>query len=321
MAAYNGAVMTTWQLHLLNSRNALTSVMSEIRASLRETLAKVADHAEVPNFDLVARADTSIADWGLRATTPGPGIIEIAINPARWSEDYFQRTLVRELHHLIRWERPGYGRSLGEALVSEGLAGHFVTQVLGGQSDPWDAMRPSSGVARQALNEWARRDFDHARWFLGKGDLRRWSGYGIGHRLIAEHLSQIEGQDVVSLSWAPADQFRAAMRRLVAADTGDADLEDLPEEIADEPETENNQESVTQTELDLASERGEPLAVTGDVQGEAEKQDGAGIPESESESAAETAESRASEGGNSTTDSVNGPEGDADSLSEDGTES
>ena len=260
--------MTTWQLHLLNSRNALTSVMSEIRASLRETLAKVANHAEVPNFDLVVRADTRIADWGLRATTPGPGIIEIAINPARWSEEYFQRTLVRELHHLIRWERPGYGRSLGEALVSEGLAGHFVTQVLGGQSDPWDAMRPSSGVARQALNEWARRDFDHARWFLGKGDLRRWSGFGIGHRLIAEHLSQIEDQDVVSLSWAPADQFRAAMRRLVAADTGEEDIEDLPEEeIADEPASDSDPAPAdAQSELNLASEA--PADVAEDSQGE-----------------------------------------------------
>ncbi|MFD2813587.1 DUF2268 domain-containing putative Zn-dependent protease [Paracoccus aerius] len=67
------------------------------------------------------------------------------MNPARFAPDAFGRALVRQLAHLLRWNGPGYGRSLGEALVSEGLAGHFVLQVLGGQPDATDAVRPAQG--------------------------------------------------------------------------------------------------------------------------------------------------------------------------------
>lgn len=59
---------------------------------------------------------------------------------------------------------------------------------------------------------------DHARWFLGKGDLKNGTGYGLGHRLLAEHLSQAAGEDAVTLAQAPADMFRPAMRRLAGAD-------------------------------------------------------------------------------------------------------
>ncbi|WP_406721174.1 DUF2268 domain-containing putative Zn-dependent protease [Thioclava litoralis] len=40
------------------------------------------------------------------------------------------RVLLHEYHHVLRGDGPGYGRSLEEALVSEGLAQLFVHQVL-----------------------------------------------------------------------------------------------------------------------------------------------------------------------------------------------
>ena len=173
-----------------------------------------------------------IPDWGVGGYAPAPGLIEVTLNPDRFDAALLLRTLVHEMHHLIRWDGPGYGRSLGEALVSEGLAGHFVLQVLGGKPDPWDAVTPAAGVARQAMNEWARLNHDHARWFLGKGDLRKWTGYGLGHRLIAEHLAQAQGDDAVTLSTTRADAFRPAMRRLVGTDGQSPEDEIAEDEMA-----------------------------------------------------------------------------------------
>lgn len=227
--------MTVWTLHLLNARLELTPVLSEIRQASRDAVAQASDHADLPDFDLVVRAhqDRS-ADGAVQGQCPAPGVIEIALTPDRFDPAHFARALVRQMAHLIRREGPGYGKSLGEVLVSEGLAGHFVLQVMGGPPDAVDAVRPAQGVMRQSMNEWARRDYDHSRWFQGKGDLRRGTGNSLGHRLIAEHLAQNPGDSAASLAAASADPFRQILRRIAAAE-GQA-VEDQPSEgQADRP--------------------------------------------------------------------------------------
>lgn len=227
--------MTIWNLHFLNARHAVTRHMAEIRAAAKQAVALTGQHAHLPNFDLVVRAlpGGGIPDWGVGGHAPSPGIIEVTLNPEQFSDEHLIRTLVHEMHHLMRWDGPGCGKSLGAALVSEGLAGHFVLQVLGGKPNSWDAVRPASGVARQAMNEWARLDYDHARWFFGRGDLRKWTGYGLGHKLIAEHLAASPEDDAASLAAMPADTFRPVMRRLLAAEGEDAEAEVNPEDKAE----------------------------------------------------------------------------------------
>jgi len=223
--------MTVWHIHFLNARHALTADMAEIRACARKAVAQVGAIVELPRFDLMIRGEPGggIPDWGVGGRAPAPGVIEVTVSPGRFAPRHLMRVLVHEMHHMVRWEGPGYGRSLGEALVSEGLAGHFVQQVLGGEPDPWDATRPGAGTLRQAGHMWARREFDFAEWFLGRGKIRKWSGYGIGHRLIAEYLSGAQGEDAASLAWMPADSFRPALRRLLAAEGIEAP-EDEPED-------------------------------------------------------------------------------------------
>lgn len=222
--------MSVWTLHFLNARLELTPVLSELRAASREAVARASDHADLPDFDLVIRPQSDrSADGAVQGQCPAPGVIEIAVTPDRCDPAHYARVLVRQTAHLVRWTGPGYGRSLGEALVSEGLAGHFVLQVVGGQPDALDAVRPAQGAMRQAMNEWARRDHDHARWFNGKGDLRKGTGHSLGHRIIAEHLAQNPGVTAASLATAPAEPFRQALRRLAAAE-GQAGAETPSEE-------------------------------------------------------------------------------------------
>ncbi|MDQ1900870.1 DUF2268 domain-containing putative Zn-dependent protease [Paracoccus sp. WLY502] len=217
--------MTFWTLHLLNTRHALTPVLAEIRQASRDAVARVSDHVDLPDFDLVVRAQSDrSADGAVQGHCPAPGVVEIAVTPDRFDPAHFTRALVRQMAHLVRWEGPGYGKSLGEALVSEGVAGHFVLQVLGGQADALDSVRPAQGTLRQAMNEWARRDYDHPRWFGGKGDLRKGTGNSLGHRLIAEHLAQATGDTAASLVTAPAEPFRQILRRIAAAE-GQAEAE------------------------------------------------------------------------------------------------
>lgn len=224
--------MTVWHIHMLNARHGLTRILSECRQAAREAVAVTSAHAELPDFDLVIKAQPGggIPAWGVSGHAPSPGLIEVTLDPTRFAAPLLTRILVHEFHHLLRWDGPGYGTSLGEALVSEGLAGHFTLQVLGGEPDPWDAVKPAGRVARAAMNKWARLDYNHAHWFFGGGELRRWTGYGLGHMLISEHLSRFPDQDAAKLADVKAEEFRPAMRRLAGADTAEEDdsTEDSP---------------------------------------------------------------------------------------------
>ncbi|WP_339107954.1 DUF2268 domain-containing putative Zn-dependent protease [Thioclava sp. GXIMD4216] len=66
---------------------------------------------------------------------PASGLIEVYLHPQVLQDPAalrgdLLRVLLREYHHVLRGDGPSYGRSLEEALVSEGLAQLFVHQVL-----------------------------------------------------------------------------------------------------------------------------------------------------------------------------------------------
>lgn len=224
-----------WQIHFLNARHTLTPVMPEIRASARLAVQAAAAHADLPTFDLVVQAGRGIPEWGVGGHAPAPGTIHLTIDPARFSGPLLIRTMVHELHHLIRWDGPGYGRSLGAALVSEGLAGHFVTQVLGGPPDPWDTTVAPAGLTRRAVTEWAWLNYDHATWFFGTGNVRKWAGYGLGHRLVGAWLTAHPGETAASLAGVPAETLRPMLLRLASEERADAAADPDPETAPDAP--------------------------------------------------------------------------------------
>src|SRR5258708_127926 len=97
-----------------------------------------------------------------------------------------RRQVAHEVHHCLRYAGPGYGRSLGEALVSEGLAGQFVNRLYGTPPEPWErAVEPR--VAWRFLPDaktLAAPMYDHNAWFFGSGgQYPRWLGYTLGYLL------------------------------------------------------------------------------------------------------------------------------------------
>lgn len=245
--------MTIWSAHFLNARKTLNAVMPETRAAVRDAVQAASEYADIPSFDLIVRSGDGIPEWGVGGMAPAPGIIELTVNPARFDARLIGRTIVHELHHLIRWDGPGYGRSLGEALVSEGLAGQFVQQVLGGAPDPWDATVPTSGLAKRAITEWAWLDYDHALWFFGKGNIRKWAGYGLGHRLIAEHIARNPDETAVTLATVAAEQFRPAMRRLSGSEVEEVEAEVSP--VADDAPADADQPVAETSDDDKAPDK------------------------------------------------------------------
>lgn len=263
--------MPYWQVHFLNARHALTGIMPEVRAAIAESVARVSDHLDLPPFDVVVRAGDGGSDWGVIGAAPAPGVIELTLSPARFAHDLTVRRMLRELHHVARWDGPGYGRSLGEVLVSEGLAGHFVTHVLGSPPDPWDATTPPSGLAKRAMTEWAWRDLDRGLWFEGRGNIRKWAGYGLAHRLLAEHLSREPELEAATLVHISAEALRPAMRRLSGAPEAEPEAptqepsgETLGEEFAPQPGAESQAPAEEAPGSDALSQGKDTPAASGD---------------------------------------------------------
>jgi hypothetical protein len=88
---------------------------------------------------------------------------------------------------------PGYGITLAEALVSEGLADHFVADAFPDTPpQPWD----NALAADQETALWRKAQsvlevpagYNHRTWFFGGGDLPRWAGYTLGYRIAEAYL-------------------------------------------------------------------------------------------------------------------------------------
>jgi uncharacterized protein YjaZ len=75
-------------------------------------------------FKVFLDEDKTIPEQGVCGYAPDDKKIELYLALSRekdW-QIYFPRTIAHEWHHLARWRGPGYGETIAEAIISEGLA-------------------------------------------------------------------------------------------------------------------------------------------------------------------------------------------------------
>lgn len=189
--------MSQMTLHFLNAQNRLTAHYQWLHDSLTETYGKAQKVMQLPSLDVVVKAGYSvIPEKGHLGYCPEPGVVYLTVDPnnaafCQNEADSLERMFAHELHHAARWYGPGYGATLGEVVVSEGLAGHFALELFKGEPEPWESLNPEilQTYASEVQENWHRTDYDHSRWFFGTGDLPRWLGYSVGFDLISRYLT------------------------------------------------------------------------------------------------------------------------------------
>jgi hypothetical protein len=142
----------------------------------------------IPEIGVGGFADPEDGDVFVSIDGAPPGGLKAAL------ETWIPATLAHELHHSSRIRvGPGYGITLAEALVTEGLADHFVAESFPDTPpQPWD--HALSGDQETELWQEAQsvlevpRGYDHRAWFLGGADLPRWAGYTLGYRIAEAYL-------------------------------------------------------------------------------------------------------------------------------------
>jgi hypothetical protein len=212
-----------WSLHLLNARGRLSAVETEVRAALAEAEARLCAVTDAVEVDVVIRAADHPMPPALRVigASYGPGRMELGIDltegPSGGLRDDLLRAVYHEFHHVLRWDGPGYGASLGEALVSEGLAQVFVHEMMDCPPEPWEVMPEDIDLpvlCLRAHDAFDDADYDHAAWFFGAGDLPNATGYALGRMLVERVLAVQPGQSALGMAREPAAVFRGTLRAM-----------------------------------------------------------------------------------------------------------
>lgn len=189
-----------WSLHWLNASGSLAPWQEAIGAEIEAARTCLSQKAPVPRLDLLLqRAPANvIPELGMGGYAYHSKLLSLSFDPdnphfeTALRDGAVRRTVLHEVHHCLRMAGPGYGRTLGEALVSEGLAGQFVGFLMGSPPELWERALDEAELDRWRPTEDELRAtrYDHADWFFGRGGERpRWLGYTLGYRLVGRWLA------------------------------------------------------------------------------------------------------------------------------------
>lgn len=114
-------------------------------------------------------------------------------------------SIYHELHHMARWQNVGYGTTLGEAILSEGIATYYE-ELMSGWTPPWAKVTVTKAMRRAAVREWDSDTYNHNEWFF-EGKHGKWAGYAIGYEL-AQSLYTFKNLDLGHSVTIDADRFK-----------------------------------------------------------------------------------------------------------------
>lgn len=212
--------MEKWTLHWLEASGSLAELRRELIDEFAAAYEAIARLMPPPRLDVLIQRlpGETIPEMGLVGRAYRSSMFTMTLDPD--NPNFFsslrtgalRRHVVHEVHHCLRMGGPGYGWTLGEALVSEGLAGQFVRHVLGTDPEPWEhAIAPAdllrSPVGLQTLES---RYYDHNEWFFGFGDKPKWLGYSLGYQMVGRWLASRGETDISTWVNASAADIMAS---------------------------------------------------------------------------------------------------------------
>ncbi|MHA6576030.1 DUF2268 domain-containing putative Zn-dependent protease [Pseudomonas yamanorum] len=211
--------MDAWTLHWLEASGSLAQFRPELIREFEVAYGAIAQLMPPPRLDILIQRlpGETLPELGLVGRAYRSTLFSMTLDPdnpnflASLQSGALRRHVVHEVHHCLRMAGPGYGWTLGEAMVSEGLAGQFVRRVLGSEPELWErALAPqellSSPVDRQLLEV---TYYDHSEWFFGTGARPRWLGYTLGYQMVEAWLATLGEVDAATWVNVPAQDILA----------------------------------------------------------------------------------------------------------------
>lgn len=185
-------------IQFLVTENKLPSRETELlRNIIKKHVKKAGSFLSVPlvNVTVYFNSNFAISETGESGYTPSKDWIHLYIDPKRKKRELdkiinniIPATIYHEMNHASRWQNTGYGDSLLDAIVTEGLATVFAEEQWNNFKAPWCSFSKKESdnllkiVRRRNKNN--DKKYNHDEWFYGMGKLPRWTGYKLGSYII-----------------------------------------------------------------------------------------------------------------------------------------
>lgn len=194
------------------------TVRAKVQAKITEGLSAIQEIMPINELYIRVIEDPQIIipEIGLGGFNPDAHEVLLAINTGfpdldRTLDENLIPLLAHEIHHAKRRRSVGYGVTLLEAIVSEGLADHFSTELTGKEPPPWSTALPGEDLHQwidTARDSWDQ-PYEHEAWFFGTDPaIPRWTGYAIGYAIVQDYLTNHPGSLPSALHNAPANVFK-----------------------------------------------------------------------------------------------------------------
>lgn len=211
----------TVNAHILLGKGCLIPHQDLIKKRFDELIPKVQKKLHLDNVDVVIydNPEGAIPEIGIGGYAPNSHLIFVSLDPQfpdfqKTIDEELKRTIAHELHHILRWRGPGYGETLLEALITEGLADHFDMEINNiSNPEPWDVALNDQQIAEvevKAWKEFGSKNYNHNEWFFGskERDIPRWTGYTLGFKLVEDYLKKNPDKKPSQLYITPAEDFK-----------------------------------------------------------------------------------------------------------------
>ncbi len=208
-------------IHILLGSGRLLPYQSQIKNRFDKLITIVKKQLSLGNVDVVVydNPEGAIPEIGVGGYSPNAHLIFISLDPQfpnfqQTIDEELKRTIAHELHHTLRWRDPGYGETLFEALITEGLADHFDMEVNNiDNPEPWDTALSDKQLVEikaKAQKEFDNKNYNHNEWFFGykEKNIPRWAGYTLGFKLVEDYLKRNPHKKPSQLYSAHPEDFR-----------------------------------------------------------------------------------------------------------------
>ena len=200
-----------------SAAGSVTAYRGVLEDEATRTLELVQPLLGVSDLRIAVVADPAqvIPEVGLGGFNPDEHEVRLYVDPSWPDLEAVLRAevmpmLAHEIHHAMRRRAVGYGSTLLEAAVSEGLADHFSVEISGSPAPPW-----ATALTPNQLDRWLPEvvahttgPYDHSAWFFGSDpDIPRWTGYAVGFELVRLYLAENTGSRASGLVGEPAISF------------------------------------------------------------------------------------------------------------------
>lgn len=202
-------IMSNINLYVANASKTLDDFMPIIKKAFDRAVKYAVDNFKCSVVDIIVvdAPYSAIPELGVGGYTPSANIVYINLDSGHkiLEEDIFTG-MVHELHHAMRWRNPGYGSTLKEALITEGLA-CLVEFEATGEEPVYTQVKFHKGIKIPSEQELSSEDYDHHTMFIaGNDDLPRWFGYAFGYKIVKDYSKKLH-KTASSLVHEPASSF------------------------------------------------------------------------------------------------------------------